>query len=74
MAKNQMIKVVWFPQYCFISRKTNVNDINNWRVPLAERLCTYDGRDYLVETRNENLKIKLISLEVTFSEKVKMEI
>jgi hypothetical protein len=52
MARNQMIKVVWSPQNCFMSKKTNVNDINNCKVPLAERLCTYDGKAYQVETRN----------------------
>lgn len=42
-----MIKVTWSPQFCLIHRKTNKNSMKEVRKPLFERVCTFEGPEYL---------------------------
>jgi len=42
-----MIKVTWSPQFCLINRKTNINDMNDFKKHLYERVSTFDGPEYL---------------------------
>ncbi|CAD8045622.1 unnamed protein product [Paramecium sonneborni] len=44
---NSMIKVTWSPQFCLINRKTNINNMNDYKKPLYERVSTFDGPEYL---------------------------
>jgi hypothetical protein len=46
--RNSLIKVTWSPQFCLMHRKTNINDLSNAKVPIAERLSTFEGAEYLV--------------------------
>lgn len=45
--RNSLIKVSWSPQFCLLYRKTNVNAIDNLKVQLYEKLCTFEGPEYL---------------------------
>lgn len=45
-----MIKVSWSPQFCLLSRKTNINDIKNTKLPLNDRLVTFEGPEYCSES------------------------
>jgi len=45
--KNALIKVSWTPQFCVLYRKTNINEINNIKIPLINRLTTFEGPEHL---------------------------
>lgn len=45
-----MIKVSWSPQFCLLSRKTNNNDLKNTKVPIEDRLVTFEGPEHLSAT------------------------
>ena len=45
--KNALIKVSWTPQFCVLYRKTNINEINNIKIPLVNRLTTFEGPEHL---------------------------
>lgn len=45
--RNAMIKVSWSPQFCLLSRKTNINDLRNTKVPIEERVVTFEGPEHL---------------------------
>jgi len=47
---NQMIKVIWSPQFCLIYRKTNYNKIYAKNIPANERLSTFEGAEYLCKS------------------------
>ncbi|CAD8047600.1 unnamed protein product [Paramecium sonneborni] len=44
---NSIIKVTWSPQFCLINRKTNINNMNDYKKTLYERVSTFDGPEYL---------------------------
>ncbi|EGR30206.1 hypothetical protein IMG5_137950 [Ichthyophthirius multifiliis] len=44
---NSLIKISWSPQFCLLYRKTNINKLDNTKVPMNERLCTFEGPEYL---------------------------
>ncbi|KAM3128080.1 hypothetical protein pb186bvf_019843 [Paramecium bursaria] len=46
-SKNSMIKVSWSPQFCLLSRKTNINDLKNAKINIEERLSTFEGPEHL---------------------------
>ncbi|KRX00119.1 hypothetical protein PPERSA_07226 [Pseudocohnilembus persalinus] len=48
--KNQIIKATWSPQFCLLSRKTNLNDLRNAKIPLNNRVATFEGSEYLTES------------------------
>ena len=41
------MKVIWSPQFCLMYRKTNVNNINNSKIPIDDRLVTFEGAEHL---------------------------
>jgi hypothetical protein len=40
---NQLLKVTWSPQFRLFERKTNIHSIDDLKITLQERLCTYEG-------------------------------
>ncbi|CAD8093899.1 unnamed protein product [Paramecium primaurelia] len=49
-SRNSMIKVSWSPQFCLLSRKTNNNDLKNNKIPIEDRLVTFEGPEHLSTT------------------------
>lgn len=42
-----LIKVSWSPQFCLLYRKTNIYDLTNNKVPLYDKLVTFEGPEHL---------------------------
>ncbi|KAM3144461.1 hypothetical protein pb186bvf_003330 [Paramecium bursaria] len=49
-SQNSLIKVSWSPQFCLLHRKTNVNNIDDLKKTLYEKVCTFEGPEYLSES------------------------
>ncbi|CAD8090679.1 unnamed protein product [Paramecium sonneborni] len=49
-SRNSMIKVSWSPQFCLLSRKTNNSDLKNNKIPIEDRLVTFEGPEHLSTT------------------------
>lgn len=45
---NSIIKVNWSPQFQFVERKTNINQIRDTQIPPHNRLCTFEGPEHLL--------------------------
>lgn len=58
-----MIKVTWSPQFCLIHRKTNINNIHETKKPMYERVCTFEGPEYLATSDSINSPILSSDLE-----------
>lgn len=44
--RNSLIKVLWCPQFCIIIRKTNIYKIDNKKIPIEQRVSTFEGPDH----------------------------
>ena len=44
---NSLIKVQWSPQFCLLTRKTNKNMLSNQKVPIEDRIVTFEGAEHL---------------------------
>ena len=63
--KNALIKVSWTPQFCIFYRKTNINDLTNSRIPLTNRLSTFEGPEHLSTADSVSTPILASELEQT---------
>jgi len=63
--KNSMIKVSWTPQFCLFFRKTNLYDMNNTKVPIANRLVTFEGMEHFSHSDSIASPILASELEQT---------
>jgi len=63
--QNALIKVAWTPQFCLFFRKTNIHEINNSKVPLVNRLATFEGGEHLSNSDSISSPILASELEQT---------
>ena len=62
--QNQSIKVKWSAQFCVIVQKTNVNDINNTKVTIHDRLVTFEGPEHL--TSEEFVSSSILASDIEY--------
>lgn len=63
--KNALIKVSWTQQFCIFFRKTNINDLTNPKIPLVNRLTTFEGAEHLSQSDSISTPLLVSDLEHT---------
>ena len=48
--KNTVIKAAWSPSMCLVERRVNVHGVTDKRVPMGDRLVTFEGPEHLSES------------------------
>ncbi len=48
--KNAVIKAAWSPSMCLVERRVNVHGVTDKRVPMGDRLVTFEGPEHLSES------------------------
>ena len=60
-----MIKAEWSPQILIMTKKTNVNKLNDKKVKLEDRITTFEGREQAVVTKSIHSTIVAADVENT---------
>ena len=50
--KNNVIKCIWSPTFTILERLTNVNNFYDNKIPLEERVVTFEGPIHLSKSEN----------------------
>ena len=58
-----MIKVLWTPQFCLLTKKTNIHTLNNLKVPLTQRISTFEGPEHYSTTESVSSPIIISEIE-----------
>lgn len=69
--RNSLIKVQWCPQFCIIVRKTNVHKMDNRKIPIEQRVSTFEGPDHLSVSESQNSPLQANEIEKICSNIVK---
>ena len=48
--KNTVVKAAWSPSMCLVERRVNVHGVTDKRVPMGDRLVTFEGPEHLSES------------------------
>lgn len=48
--RNTVIKAAWSPSMCLVERRVNIHRVSDKRVPIGDRLVTFEGSEHLSES------------------------
>lgn len=48
--RNTVIKAAWSPSMCLVERRVNIHRVSDKRVPMGDRLVTFEGPEHLSES------------------------
>lgn len=61
--QNSMLKVSWTPQFCMMTKKTNIHLLDNPKLPIMNRIATFEGPEHFSNTESVASPIVASELE-----------
>jgi hypothetical protein len=63
--KNRVFRVSWSAKFCWTEVATNVSKLNNDKIPLVDRLVTFEGPEHLSTQTAVNSEVLKLQLKTT---------